>query len=159
MLVALSSLAAAQTNSTQATARAAVHLLNYAASHPIATIRYHSSDMILHNNDASYLLEPKAGSRARGYFFLSSHPDTTATPLWNGAIHVISHILWYAMSSASEAEVGALFLNGQESCPLRITLEEMGYPQPATLIQTNNSVAHSIANDTAKQRHSRAGIH
>jgi hypothetical protein len=60
------------------------------------------------------------------------------------------------MSSAAEAEVGALFLNGQEACPIRTTLEEMGWPQPATPIQTDNSVAHGIANDTVKQRRSRA---
>jgi hypothetical protein len=157
MLVALGSLAAAQANGTQATAKAAVHLLNYAATHPEAKIRYYASAMVLHNHsDASYLSEPQARSRVGGYFFLSSHPDTTSTPLLNGAVHVLSNILRNVMSSASEAKVGALFINGQEGCPLWTTLEEMGWPQPATPIQTDNSVAHGITNDTVKQRRSRA---
>jgi hypothetical protein len=63
MLVALGTLASAQTESTQATAEAAIHLLNYAATHPDATVRYHKSGMILHiHSDASYISEPKARS-------------------------------------------------------------------------------------------------
>jgi hypothetical protein len=40
ILVALGSLAAAQTKGTLATSKAAIHLLNYAASHPNATVRF-----------------------------------------------------------------------------------------------------------------------
>ena len=157
MLVALSSLAAAQSKGTQATTKAAAHLLNYAATHPEATIRYHASDMCLHiHSDASYMSEPNARSRAGGFFFLSSHPDSTPTPLLNGPVHVVSNILRNVMSSVAEAEVGALFHNGQEACPIRTALVEMGWPQPATPIQTDNSVAHGIANDSVKQRRSRA---
>jgi hypothetical protein len=39
ILVALRSLAAAQTKGTLATTKAAIHLLNFAASHPNATVR------------------------------------------------------------------------------------------------------------------------
>jgi hypothetical protein len=57
MLVALGSLAATQSDGTQATAKASVHLLNYAASHPDASILYRASDMCLHiHSDASYLI-------------------------------------------------------------------------------------------------------
>jgi hypothetical protein len=48
MLVALSSLAAAQAMGTEATAKACIQLLNYAATHPEATIHYKARDMILH---------------------------------------------------------------------------------------------------------------
>ena len=34
------------------------------------------------------------------------------------------------MVSATEAELGALFYNGQEADPIRITLQEMGHTQP-----------------------------
>jgi hypothetical protein len=73
MLVALGSLAAAKT--TEDTAQATTHLLNYCATHPTASVRYHASAMSLWtHSDASYLSEPKARSRAGGHFFLSSPP-------------------------------------------------------------------------------------
>jgi hypothetical protein len=56
------------------------------------------------------------------------------------------------VSSAAEAELAALFHNGKEACPLCITLEELGHLQPATPIQTDNSTASGIANDTVKQK-------
>jgi hypothetical protein len=45
------------------------------------------------------------------------------------------------VSSAAEAELAALFHNGKEACPIRISLEELGHPQPPTPIQTDNSTA------------------
>ena len=48
MLVAISTLASVQAQGTQATMEAAIHLLNYCATHPNATVRYKASDMILH---------------------------------------------------------------------------------------------------------------
>jgi hypothetical protein len=102
MLVALGKIAYNQSKGTQATAQALTQLLNYAAAHPDATVRYTASDMYLHvNSDASYLSEAKARSRAGGTFFLSSrppdpsatpHPDATPPP-HNGAIHTISSIM------------------------------------------------------------------
>ena len=52
---------AAQSQATAITAATVVHLLDYAATHPNATTRYHASDMILYNcSDASFLSELKA---------------------------------------------------------------------------------------------------
>ena len=65
LLVALGSLASAKFRGTVATARAATQLLDYCATHPDATVRYHASDMILHiHSNASYLSELHARSRA-----------------------------------------------------------------------------------------------
>ena len=156
MLVALSSLASAQANGTQETAKACTKLLNYAATHPEATIRYKASDMILHiHSDASYLSKPKARSRVGGFFFLGTN---TKEPPINGAIHVISQIrvMMNVMASAAEAEVGGLFINGQGACPLCMALEEMGHPQLPTIIVTNNQWAEGIANETVKQKRSKA---
>jgi len=73
MLVALGTLATQQTNGTQSTMQALMHLLNYCASHPDAIIRFHASDMVLWtHSDASYLTTPKGCSRTAGYAFLSS---------------------------------------------------------------------------------------
>ena len=43
------------------------------------------------------------------------------------------------MASASEAEMAALFITAKNIIPLRHTLIEMGWPQPRTPIQTDNS--------------------
>jgi len=109
------------------------------------------------DSDASYLSVSKARSRAAGFYFLTSLPPTSdaALPI-NGAIHVLCHIMRNVVSSAAEAELGALFLNGKDACPLRIALTELGHPQPATPIQTDNSTAAGIANDTVKQKRSKA---
>ena len=155
MLPALGSLAAAQAHGTQATADACTKLLNYAATHPDAVLRYKASDMVLHiHSDASYLSEPGARSRVGGFFFLGNG-DAAATPL-NGAIQVVSQIMTNVLASAAEAEVGGLFTNGQTACPVRTTLIEMGHPQPPTPIVTDNECAQGIANDTVKQRRSKA---
>ena len=161
MLVALGTLASAQTKGTEATARAAAQLLDYAATHPDAVLQYNASDMILHvHSDASYLSEKEARSRAGGLFFLSSRPSTTPDsdppPPLNGAIHIVSSIMRNVLASATEAEVGALFHNCQDACMLRTTLDEMGHPQPATRVQTDNACAEGIVNNTVRQRRSKA---
>jgi len=60
------------------------------------------------------------------------------------------------MASAAEAELGALFNNAQQATILRTTLMELGHPQPPTPMQADNSTATGIANDTLKQRRSKA---
>ena len=63
MLVALVSLAAAQTKGTENTMDATIQLLDYAATNPNAAIQYHMSNMILYaHSNASYLSEPKVRS-------------------------------------------------------------------------------------------------
>jgi hypothetical protein len=61
------------------------------------------------------------------------------------------------LSSTAEAELGALFHNSKEACPLCIALAEMGHPQPATPMATEDkSTASGIATDTVKQKRSNA---
>ncbi len=50
------------------------------------------------------------------------------------------------MSSAAKAEIGALYINAQKGVEERNILEEMGYLQPPTPVQTDNSTADSIVN-------------
>ena len=156
MLKALGTIATQQAKATEATMKAVTHLLNYCATHPNAVVRYTASDMILHvDSDASYLSESKARSAAGGYHYLSNKPGN-GPPAHNGAITVYCQVMREVLSSAAEAELAALFHNGKEACPLRITLEELGHPQPPTPIQTDNSTASGIANDTVKQKRSKA---
>ena len=60
------------------------------------------------------------------------------------------------VASAAEAELAALFYNCKEACAFRNTLEELGRPQPATPTCTDNTTASGIANDTVKQKRSKA---
>ena len=162
MLVTLGTLASTQANATITTADAIIQLLNYAATHPNAVVRFYSSGMVLYlHSDASYLSEPKARSRAGGHFYLSNKPtDPKKPPIQppphNGAIHTTCHILRNVMASAAEAEVAALFVDSQEAVPIRTMLEEMGHPQPPTPIQADNSTATGFANNTIKQKRSKA---
>ena len=101
------------------------------ATHPDAIIRYYPSDMVLNvHSDASYLTAPKARSRAGGHFFLGSIPKDGCPIRLNGAILTQCAILKCVAASAAEAELGALFLNAMDAKILRLTLMEMGHPQP-----------------------------
>ena len=59
MLAALGSIAAQQAKGTEKTYDGTLWLLNYATRHPDSTIRYTTSDTVLHiHSDASYLSKP-----------------------------------------------------------------------------------------------------
>jgi hypothetical protein len=155
MNVALSSLASQQMKGTQQTAQDAVQFLNYCPTHPDATIRYQKSDMILKiQSDALYLSEPKARSCSGGHFYMGNLGSETDTH--NGVILATTAIMKPVLSSAAEAEIAALFENAKKATVLCTTLLEIGYPQPVTPIQTDNSTACNFANDTIKQQRSRA---
>jgi hypothetical protein len=158
MLTAIGELATEQSQATQSTMEKLSQLLNYCAAHPDAVVRFTASDMILAvESDASYLSVVKGRSRAAGYFFLTNKLATpTSSYKPNGAVHILCHIMREVLSSAAEAELGALFHNGKEACPLRIALEELGHPQPATPMATDNNTASGIATDTVKQKRSKA---
>jgi hypothetical protein len=94
MHVALGTLAAAQTQGTAQTMDAAIQLLNYAATHPDAAVRFSRSDMKLYiHSDASYLSEPKARSKVGGYFYSGNSNESADNPKPNGPIHVESRIM------------------------------------------------------------------
>ena len=139
MLVALSAIASDQAAPTENTMRKTLQFFDYVATHPDAILTYSKSSMVLNvHSDASYLCEPKAKSRAGGHFFLSNDDDDPAN---NGAVLNIAQIIKNVMSSAAEAEIGALFLNSRQAIPARHTLIEMGHKQPPTPIQTDNTTA------------------
>jgi hypothetical protein len=65
--------------------------------------------MILHiQSDASFLSEKEAKSRAGGFFYMGSS-TITDKKLTSGAMLIISKVLKHVMSSAAEAEIGAVF--------------------------------------------------
>ena len=157
ILVALSAIARKQAQATEKTMQAVMHLLDYLATHPDAKVRYHASDMVLNiHSDASYLSEPQAKSRLAGHFFLGSIPKKGRNIVINGPIHVACGILGIVVCSAAEAELAALFLNIREGKVLRLTLMELGHPQPPTPVHCDNSTAAGIANDSVKKQRSRS---
>ena len=69
MLADLNAISAAQAKATTTTMGDIVWLLNYADTHPNATINYHAIDMILHvARNASYICEEWERSQAGGHF-------------------------------------------------------------------------------------------
>ena len=60
------------------------------------------------------------------------------------------------MSSAAEAEIGALYINAQKWVKERNILEEMGHTQPPTPIQTDNSTADGIINLCVQPKRTKA---
>jgi len=139
---------------TQKTMERVQQLLDYAASQEDAVLTYHASNMVLAiHSDAGYLNETKSRSRAGGHFFLSSDSQV---PQNNGAILTIAQIIDAVMSSAAEAELGALFINAKEAVHLRRILLEMGHPQPRTPIQTDNSTAEGVINARVRPKRTKA---
>jgi hypothetical protein len=74
----------------------------------------------------------------------------------NGPLLILSTILKMVVSSAVEAEIGALFLNAKEGVNIRNILQELGHRQPATPMQTDNTTAHGIRSGTCKQQRRKA---
>ena len=146
LLVALGTISSQQVKATTATNRDVVQLFDYCATHPDAVLRYRASDMILKiHSDSSYLNELKARSRSGGHLYLGDKADNKSD-VNNGALLTTSQVVRNLMSSAAEAECGALFNNAKQAVPLHISLEEMGHPQPPTPIQVDNSTAAGFAN-------------
>ena len=112
--------------------------------------------LIIHR-DASYLSEPKAHIREGCHFFVD-YQNFQNYRETNGDVHTVLKIMKTVMGSAAEAQVGALFNNGQEAEPIRITLHKMGHTQPATPMQTDNSTANSIKNNTVHKKNQQPWI-
>jgi hypothetical protein len=76
-----------------------------------AVLTCKASDMVLVvHSYASYLSEPKACSRAGGHMFMAGRDNI---PTNNGPVLNILQIIQAVVSSAAEAELGALFINAK----------------------------------------------
>jgi hypothetical protein len=87
--------------------------------------------------------ESKGCSQAGAHIFVS---ENNPFPKHNGQILSISQIMKFVMSSAAEAELGALYITAKEMVPLHQTLIKIGWLQPRTPIQMDNSTAVGVAN-------------
>ena len=154
LLCPISAIASQSAAPTEDTMNHTAQLLDYIATQEEAILTYNASDMKLAvHSDASYLSEPNARSRAGGHFFLSGD---TVTPGNNGAVLNIAHIIKHVMSSATEAELAALYIMAREAVYIRIILEEMGHKQPPTPLQTDNSMADAVCNGKIQPKRTKA---
>jgi len=154
LLTPISALSAQQAKPMQLTMQH-VKQFDYAATQEPAVTTYRASDMVLAiHSDAGYLNEEGAQSRAGGHHFLSENVDN---PLNNGAIYNEASIIKSVMSSAAEAEIGALYINARKGVEERNILEEMGHKQPPTPVQTDNSTADSIVNLRVQPKRTKHG--
>ena len=158
MLPALNKLAEQHSNPTKNNEAAITQFLDYIGTNPPAIIKYKSIDMIIHiDSDASYSSEPRAHICTGGHYYLISLPtdpekSTNLPPPENCLIHMECIILKHVVASTEEVEVRGLFNNGKTSLPLHITLQELGFPQPPTLIKTYNYTTKGIITATVRQK-------
>jgi hypothetical protein len=139
---------------TVATEQAVHLLLYYIVTYPNEDIVYRASNMILcAHDDASFLNESNSCSHAGAHIFLS---EDDPFPQFNGAVLSITHIIKFVMTSAAKSELAALFITAQEMIPHCQTLIDMGWPQPKSPIQTDNSKAAGVTNNTIVPRRSKS---
>jgi hypothetical protein len=60
------------------------------------------------------------------------------------------------MSSAAEAEIGAVFINAKEGAVLHTTLKELVHPKTPTPMEIDNTTATGYSNGTIKQKRTKA---
>jgi hypothetical protein len=146
LLCTLSAIGMNQAAATQSTLAECNQLLDHLALHPNDGTTYKASKMILAaHSDASYLSETKSRSRAGAHIFLSNDDPI---PQSNGPVLSIAAVMRSVYASAGEAELAALFKCAQEMVPLRNALTEMGWPQPRSPIQVDNTTATGYVNNT-----------
>jgi hypothetical protein len=116
-----------------------------------AILTYHASNIVLaiHSN-ASYLSEPKSCIRAGGHIFMARKDNILFN---NGAVLNILQIIGAVMSSAAEAELGALFIDAKTAVSMQQMLTKLGHPQPRTPMQTNNATTQALLTNKILQKH------
>jgi hypothetical protein len=106
------------------------------------------------HTDVSYLSEQEGKSRAAAHFYLTNKGDKE---FYNGAILTLSSMIKHVMSSASKAELAALYYGCKLAVPLRTTLEEMGHPQHnRTMVTTDNITAQGLTLGTMTPKASKS---
>jgi hypothetical protein len=104
------------------------------------------------HSDAGFLNELQPWSQAGAHIFLL---EDVPYPRFNGAVLSIAQIIKFVMASAAKSELAALFITAREMIPHCQTLIDMGWPQPKSPIQTNNSTAAGVVNNTIVPRRSK----
>ena len=120
LLVGLSSIGSQQATATELKNEAINQLLYYSDTHPADRIIYRSSDMVrCAHYDAGFHNKSKDRIRAGAHIFLSRNDPI---PCCNSTVLILDQIIKFVMSSASEAELGSLFITAQYMVSMRNTL-------------------------------------
>jgi hypothetical protein len=93
----------------------------------------------------AFLNETNSCSRAGAHIYLS---EDDPFPQFNSTILSIAQIIKFVMALAAESELAGLFIAAQEMIPHHQTLITMGWPQPKSPIQMDNSTAAGVTNKT-----------
>ena len=111
MLGAVCELPSLQSKPTLLTMQKLDRLLGYADSHQNGCTIYHASDMCLRiQSDASFNSRPKSRSVAGGFHYLGRFDDPG---FFNASIVNVCSIIPVVCGAVSEAELAALYANGQ----------------------------------------------
>ena len=111
LLVDLSDIRSQQATATKHINEAINKILDYCATYPSDGIIYRSSDMVpCAHSDKGLNNESKGRSRSGAHIFLS---ENKSMPRWNGYVLALAKIIKFVMSSASEAELGAIFITAE----------------------------------------------
>ena len=102
--------------------------------------------------DSGFLNESRSRSRSGAHIFLLENDLYTH---FSRAILSIAQIAKFFMASSSKAELAALFIIAREMIPHCHTLINTGWPQPKSPIQTDNSTAAGVTNNTIVPRQSK----
>jgi hypothetical protein len=94
----------------------------------------------------------RAAAHDAAIFSWDGLPRTAIQSDSTAHLFTLCAILRFVVASAAEAELGALFLNCKEGMIFRLTLEELGHPQPKTPVHCDNATAVGIANNTVKRQ-------
>ena len=128
ILAGLSAIWSQQASATHCTNEAIDQILDYCATNPSDGIIYRYSNMVLcAHSDAGFHNERKGCSLSGEHIFLS---ENDATLWWNRPVLTLAKNIKFVMSSASETELGEMFITAQEIVATRQTLQEMKRPQP-----------------------------
>jgi hypothetical protein len=104
MLPTINEINGSQASPAQKTKNACTMLLDYAATYPLAIIRYYASNMALNvDMDAAYLVLPNTRSCYVGHYILSDTPPPPPeipNPKQNGAILTVCKTIRNVMTSA-----------------------------------------------------------
>jgi len=96
-----------------------------------------------------------------GFHFLGNRPAPNKDialqrTFIDAPIHAEASVLRHVMSAASEAEIAGGYANARDAAETRITLMEMGHPQPPTPLEIDNTTAHGIITKQLLPRRSKA---
>lgn len=162
LLCRVTQLASMQATATEYVRDQVHHFLQHCASYPSVSITFFACDMRLYwTSDAAYLSERFGGSRFAGIGMLGDTPrpgakSSDGPAFTNGVLRAVSVRSDVQLSSAAESELGGLFCNGKHAVEMRTILESLGYPQPPTWLETDNTTACNLANGTVKTRTAKA---